>query len=165
MNFDLGGTAAVVASPSPSLPFMYSSHKVPRWPLLKQWSKEKEDRTKGSDRGQVNHREIHLSVKKKCMQETMREFATLSLLLYLLILPESQWTNEQLHHPSHCHACLLQQSCTPPLPKQPHPHCTGTMSFLKVISSQALGQPSSRVHYTQSSEIHYLNTPLLVSPH
>lgn len=45
------------------------------------------------------------------------------------------------------------------------PHRTGTMSFLKVISSLALGQSSSWVHYTLSGWIHRPNTPLLVSPH
>lgn len=67
----------------------------------------------GSDRGQIYHREIHPGVEK-CMQEAMREFAILPHLLYLLTLPESQWTNEQLHHLSHCRACILQQSCISP---------------------------------------------------
>lgn len=123
----------------------------------------------GSDRGQMYHREIHPGAEK-CMQEAMREFAILPHLLSLLTLPESQWTNEQLHHLSNCRACVLQQSCPvyhPPsaFPRDPTPHRTGTMSFLKVISSLALGQPSSWVHYTHSGEIHCLNTPLLVSPH
>lgn len=96
----------------------------------------------GSDRGQMYHREIVPHVEK-CMQEAMRDFAILPHLLYLLTLPESQRTNEQLHHPSHCRACILQQSCISPSPRDPTPHCTGTMSFLKVISSLALGQPSS----------------------
>lgn len=32
VNSDLGGSASVVASPSPTPPFMYSSRTVPRWP-------------------------------------------------------------------------------------------------------------------------------------
>lgn len=102
----------------------------------------------------------------------MREFAILPHLLYLLTLPESQWTNKQLHHQSHYRAYILQQQSyvNPPpppstRPHHPHPCCTGTMSFLKVISSLLLGQPSFWIHYTQSIEIHCLNTPLLVSPH
>ena len=76
----------------------------------------------GSDRGQIYHWEIHPG-GEKCTQGAVREFAILPHLLCLLTLPLSQWTYEQLHHPSHRRAsCILQQfRISPPPHTWPHP--------------------------------------------
>lgn len=183
MNFDLSGAASVVANPSPTRPFMYSSRAVPQWPpLLKRWSEGKEDRRRKRLLNVFNGMPGRTWFRQRTnvsQRNTLLCGKAGGSLLYCPIYslppnpagkPMNQWaTAPPITLPLPClyTAAVLY---IPP-PRDPTPHCTGTMSFLKVISSLALGQPSSWVHYahahthTRSSKIHCLNTPLLVSLH
>lgn len=180
LSFEKGSFTCVfsgsAATPSSAPPFIYFSRTILRWPLPKRRSKGKEERKKrllnfilmqcqgepGSDRGQMYHREIHAHVEK-CMEGNhggLCYTAPFTLPPNPAGEPMNHWTTAPPVTPPcvYTAANLWEQ-------QHPPPRCAGTMSFLKVISSLVLGQPSSWVHYThtESGEIHRLNTPLLVS--